>query len=78
MVKLDEKKELVHKIVFDISKYNNVVAVLLFGSQVNGKVKPISDIDIAVVIDKPYENDEFEAYSSKDIDVVIFKNFHLI
>ena len=41
-----------------ISKNKKVVAIFLFGSQVTGKAREDSDIDIAVLIKDPSEKDE--------------------
>ena len=65
----------VKKIVYSLKKYPGVMAIVLFGSSVTGKVKPLSDIDLAVIMkehDKRLEAEIF-GFSSPKIDVV---NFH--
>ncbi|MBS3086814.1 nucleotidyltransferase domain-containing protein [Candidatus Pacearchaeota archaeon] len=48
--------ELVHR----ISKLKFVSAVFLFGSQIKGKPRKDSDVDIAVIIDKPTRERELK------------------
>ena len=58
----------------DLKKYREVKAVIWFGSSLNGKFKPISDIDIAVVLEnasKKVEAEIFSRYSNK-VDLVNF------
>jgi predicted nucleotidyltransferase len=40
-------------IVEDLKKYSEVMVIILFGSYAKGKMKPISDIDIAVMLKNP-------------------------
>ena len=56
-----------------------MVAIILFGSYAKRQIKPLSDIDIAVIIkgaDKKIET-EVASYSSKDFDVVPFHRLPL-
>lgn len=67
----DEIKEIVTK----LRKYPKVVAIILFGSTVQNKTKPLSDIDMAVITkntDKKIEA-EIASFSSNIFDV---GNFH--
>ena len=61
-------------IVNNLKAKKNVVGIVLFGSQARGASKPISDTDIAVILNKYSEEDvyEIEAHSSKNVDVVVF------
>ena len=55
------KKELadkLNKIVKKISANKKVMAIYLFGSQVTGRAREDSDIDIAVILKNPTEKDE--------------------
>jgi|SRR3990167_5016677 len=72
-IKASINKEINH-IVNDLKKYREVKAVIWFGSSLNGKFKPISDIDIAVVLEnasKKVEAEIFSRYSNK-VDLVNF------
>ena len=42
----------------------NVIAVILFGSTVKKENKPLSDIDVAVIIENPSLEDEAEIGAS--------------
>lgn len=59
----------------ELKKYPEVAAIILFGSHAKGSAKPLSDIDIAVLIRNPTKKIEAEiaGSSSSKIDVV---NFH--
>ena len=43
-----------------MSKLKSVSAIFLFGSQVNGKPRKDSDVDLAVIIDKPTREKELK------------------
>ncbi len=68
------------KIVKDLKRYPEVMAIILFGSHAKGKAKPISDIDIAVITkdsNKSLETEksleaEISSFSSNILDVVPF------
>lgn len=67
------------KIVAAIQTHPKVVAVLLFGSWARGEPSPISDVDIAVILQAPDPDDEAEVgsmYSNK-VDVVLFHRLPL-
>jgi hypothetical protein len=67
------------KIVAAIQIHPKVVAVLLFGSWARGEPSPISDVDIAVILQAPDPDDEAEVgsmYSNK-VDVVLFHRLPL-
>jgi len=68
-------KNEINELVRELKKYPNIAAIILFGSSVKGKMKPISDIDIAVITKKPNKKIEAEisSFSSNILDVV---NFH--
>lgn len=67
------------KIVSTIQTHPKVVAVLLFGSWAKGELSPLSDVDLAVVLQSPDSQDEAEIgsmYSGK-VDVVLFHRLPL-
>ncbi len=57
-----------------LKSHGKVLAVILFGSTVRGEITPLSDIDIAVVVEDPTPEDEAELGSlySRNIDLVLF------
>mgnify|MGYP000370017604 CR=1 FL=1 len=71
----DGMKDEIDEVVRYLKKYPNVAAIILFGSSARGKTKPLSDIDIAVIIKKPSKKIEADvsSLSSNLLDVV---NFH--
>ena len=44
------KNKEIENLVSELKKYSKVVAVILFGSYARKRIKPLSDIDIAVII----------------------------
>ena len=64
----------VRKVVEDIKKNEKVVAIILFGSWAKGRVTPLSDIDLAVIIKEPDPKTEAEIGSmcSRMIDISLF------
>ena len=58
-------------------KYEDVVAIILFGSYVSNKVKPISDVDIAVIVKNESMEHEIGSYSSNIFDIVPFHRLPL-
>lgn len=69
----------INKIANDLKKYPKVISIILFGSYIIKKMKPLSDIDIAVIIKDPDKNIEAEisSFSSKIFDVVLFHKLPL-
>lgn len=67
------------EIIKEIKKNPKVSAIYLFGSSAKGEEKPISDIDIAVIIKDPDIETEAEIGSlySDYIDVVLFHRLPL-
>ncbi|MFH1392703.1 MAG: nucleotidyltransferase domain-containing protein [bacterium] len=65
-----------------IAKRYNLEMVLLFGSQINGKARPDSDLDIAVLDNKPETYQRFgnlfnlfsRIFSGFNIDLRLIKN----
>ncbi len=57
-----------------LKSHDKVLAVILFGSTIRGKTTPLSDVDIAVVVEDPTPEDEAELGSlySQKIDLVLF------
>ncbi len=74
-----ELPEQAKRIVAEIVSHPKVVAVLLFGSWAQGTVTPLSDIDLAVVMDNPTFEEEAEVGSlySPTVDVVLFHRLPL-
>lgn len=69
----------IRKLVSELKKYPKVLAIILFGSYAKKQVKPLSDIDIAVIIkgmDKKTET-EVASYSSDKLDIVPFHRLPL-
>lgn len=69
-------EKIVAHIVSGLKKDKSVLAVLLFGSHAKGKANPMSDIDLAVVL-QPYSSKsaiESSAMSSRFVDTVVFNN----
>ena len=65
----------ISKLVSDLKKHKKIMAIILFGSYATKTNKPISDIDIAVIVKDPDKDIEAEisGFSSNKLDVV---NFH--
>ncbi|MEM4195370.1 MAG: nucleotidyltransferase domain-containing protein [Candidatus Anstonellales archaeon] len=66
--------KVIKKIVSSLKRYENVIAVYLFGSKAKGKTTALSDIDIAVFL-HPYDEETARrvcAYSSPTIHTVVF------
>lgn len=66
--------DVVQRIVAEIQEHPKVVAIFLFGSWARGEQMPISDVDIAVLLDNPDKSDEADIGSmySPTVDVVLF------
>ena len=67
------------KIVETIKSHPDVVAIYLFGSYAKGEQTPMSDVDIAVILDKPTSESEADVGSmaTPEIDVVLFHRLPL-
>lgn len=69
------------KTVEELKKYEGVVAIIIFGSSVKSKeeTKPLSDIDIAVIVKDPDREIEAEisSMSSNRLDIVPFHRLPL-
>jgi len=67
------------KVLEDLKAHPKVIAIYLFGSYAKGCAKPLSDIDVAVIIDKPDPATEAELGSlySEKLDVVLFHRLPL-
>jgi len=67
------------KIIETIKSHPGVVAVYLFGSYAKGEQTPMSDVDIAVILDKPTPESEADVGSmaTPEIDVVLFHRLPL-
>lgn len=69
----------INKIAAELKKIPEVMAIILFGSYTRKKLKPLSDIDIAVMLkdtDKKLES-EVTGFSSNIFDVVLFHRLPL-
>jgi predicted nucleotidyltransferase len=74
-----EDSATLNQIIEKIKSIKEVVAIVVFGSYADGKVKEMSDIDIAVIVqnaDKHIEADIGSMYSPK-FDVVLFHRLPL-
>ncbi|MBU1104243.1 MAG: nucleotidyltransferase domain-containing protein [Nanoarchaeota archaeon] len=76
-------KELTKKLnslVKKISQLPNVSAIFLFGSNVSGKTRRDSDIDVAVLTKNSNEEEEFEIIGcgNKVFDISVFARLPLI
>ncbi len=69
--------EEITKIVEDLKKWNEVAAIILFGSYASNKAKPISDVDIAVILKNEKLEHEIASYSSSVFDIVPFHRLPL-
>lgn len=65
--------EHLEKVLAQIKRHPKVVAIYLFGSYAKGEAKPISDIDIAVVLreEDPITEAEIGSLYSDSIDLVL-------
>ena len=75
----DILEKLLEGIVEQIKTCSKAVAVFLFGSYAKDTEKPLSDVDIAVILKSPDPEAEAEIGSlySKKIDVVLFHRLPL-
>jgi predicted nucleotidyltransferase len=64
----------VQRVLAEVQQHPKVVAIFLFGSWARGEQMPISDVDIAVLLDSPDKRDEADIGSmySPTIDLVLF------
>ncbi|MCF2138037.1 MAG: nucleotidyltransferase domain-containing protein [Candidatus Thorarchaeota archaeon] len=69
----------IEKILITLRNDPNVIAVFLFGSVAKGEAKPLSDTDIAVILDKTDSESEADIGSlySDRIDLVLFHRLPL-
>lgn len=67
------------KVIETIKSHPDVIAIYLFGSHAKGEATPMSDIDIAVIMDNPTPESEADigSLSSPEIDVVLFHRLPL-
>ena len=70
-------RENIDKVVEDLKKYPEVIAIILYGSYAKGKEKPLSDIDIAVILKDQNLEAEVSSFSSNILDVVPFHRLPL-
>ncbi len=74
-----ELNKKISKIIEVIKSHPNVIAIYLFGSHAKGEATPLSDIDIAVILENPTSESEADigSLSSPEIDVVLFHRLPL-
>jgi len=74
-----ELNEKISKIIEIIKSDPNVIAIYLFGSHAKGEATPLSDINIAVILENPTSESEADigSLSSTEIDVVLFHRLPL-
>lgn len=67
------------KVIETIKSHPLVIAIYLFGSHAKGEANPLSDIDIAVIMENPTPESEADigSLSSPEIDVVLFHRLPL-
>ncbi len=67
------------KIIGVIKSHPNVVAIYLFGSHAKGEATPLSDVDVAVILENPTPESEADigSLTSPEIDVVLFHRLPL-
>ncbi len=69
----------INKILDRVKEIPEVMAIYLFGSCAKNEEKPISDIDLAVIVDRPSKKIEADIVSlaSKNLDIVLFHRLPL-
>jgi len=79
ITKIEELFKVVENMLEELKAHPRVIGVYLFGSYTKGDTKPLSDIDIAVILKDPdpkIEADIGSMYSEK-IDLVLFHKLPL-
>jgi len=74
-----ELNERISKIIETIKSHPNVIAIYLFGSHAKGEATPLSDIDIAAILENPTPESEADigSLSSPEIDIVLLHRLPL-
>lgn len=67
------------EIIETIKTHPDVIAIYLFGSWAKGDQTPLSDVDIAVIIENPTPESEAEigSFATPEIDIVLFHRLPL-
>ncbi len=67
------------RVIEQLKTYDEVIAIILFGSYAKNVQTPLSDIDICIIVDRFDEDLEADIGSmySKDIDLVLFHKLPL-
>jgi len=67
------------KIIETIKAHPDAIAIYLFGSHAKGEATPMSDVDIAVILENPTPETEADigSLASPEIDVVLFHRLPL-
>lgn len=72
-----EAEEEIKGVLETLKKYDSVMSVILFGSYAKNKAKPLSDIDIAVMLKDESTEAEISSFSSNVMDVSPFHRLPL-
>ena len=67
------------KVIETIKSHPDVIAIYLFGSHAKGEATPLSDIDIAVILENPTPESEADlgSLTSPEFDIVLFHRLPL-
>ena len=74
---MTEAEEEIKGVLETLKKYDSVMSVILFGSYAKNKAKPLSDIDIAVMLKDESTEAEISSFSSNVMDVSPFHRLPL-
>ena len=77
---ITENKEQLNYVLSKLSSLSFVGGIILFGSQINGKSRKDSDIDIAILTRNIDKNQEAKimGFSSERVDILIFDKLPLV
>lgn len=68
-----------NNLIEKLKKYEQVKAVYLFGSQINGRAREDSDVDIAIIADTTRKKElEISNIADNKFEITIFKRVPLI
>ena len=72
-------KHALMKIIETIKSHPEVIAIYLFGSHTKGDATPMSDVDIAVILETPTPESEADigSLASPEFDIVLFHRLPL-
>ncbi|MBE8540154.1 nucleotidyltransferase domain-containing protein [Geoglobus acetivorans] len=74
-----ELNRILPEIIETIKTHPDVIAIYLFGSQAKGDQTPLSDVDIAVILENPTPESEADigSMATQEIDIVLFHRLPL-